>query len=282
MNSSSPGNFTIIAGAVRFAAYIEERHSALLDVTVGLREELINESPYKDYTAPIIDDAFYDAGTWLVSTATMYNLFGEHMAGFDVESIWPTIFTNQMQQSELSTLDEVADANKVEERITLPSFQATMRNINAVGSSTFIIGKVQIERQRIKMLAAFSAEEKLSTLYLLSDATQVYLNYHKDVITTYAYNLKLYYTLKTITDARSYRFTVRDVLWSFTILDFERSALAAMRKEARYTKVAIPRSRSDLSKALLIGSYTATGAVIGGPLGGTIGFVIGVAITLFE
>ena len=55
-----------------------------------------------------------------------------------------------------------------------------------------------------------------------------------------------------------------------------------MRAETTYTKVLTSRSRSDVSKALLISSYTATGAAIGGWVGGAIGFVVGIAAVLFE
>ena len=281
--NSSPGNFNIIAGSVRFASYIEVKHLSMLDATVKVREDVVNESPYASYIAPVVDEAFYNAGTWLVSTKTLYDVFGGFMAGFDVESTWPTVFENLLQRSEISTLSETADINTERERAILPKFQVMMRDINAVGSSSFIIGKTQIGRRRIRMLAAFSAEEKYTKLAMLTDAMQTHLRFHKDIITTYAINLKLYYMMRLISDDNSYRLNTQDVLWPFTVLDFERAALAAMRKETSYSKVLIPRSRSDLSKALLIASYTATGVVIGGGvIGGTIGFVIGVAITLFE
>ena len=289
MGSSSSGGDKQVT--LRYAPYIEAHHADFLNVVQGTREAVIDDSPFTSYTDIEVDDAFFGAGYLISSFPSLYDMFGKFMAGFDVETLWSSLFPTQMNKTELQdTIDAQMqlfdDALKVNE---VPNLSTIARDTNSVQSSTFIIGKANIESYRTKTFCEVSADIKFAILTLINQKWTEYLNWSKEVIAYYAFNLKFYFLAQSGIDNVNTTFDVRDKLWPFTVLDFERAALGAL-QGATYQKTMAPRERSLISKALLVMSYTVNGvyigASIGGPpgaiIGGVIGFIVGIATILFE
>jgi len=275
----------------RYAPYIEAKHDAMLNVTASYSTTALLASPYSNYTDVEVDDALFGLGYLITSYPSLYDMFGKFMAGFDVETLWSSLFPTQMNKTELQdTIDAQMqlfdDALKVNE---VPNLSTIARDTNSVQSSTFIIGKANIESYRTKTFCEVSADIKFAILTLINQKWTEYLNWSKEVIAYYAFNLKFYFLAQSGIDNVNTTFDVRDKLWPFTVLDFERAALGAL-QGATYQKTMAPRERSLISKALLVMSYTVNGvyigASIGGPpgaiIGGVIGFIVGIATILFE
>ena len=289
MGSSSGGGGGV--KTTRYAPYIEAKHDAMLNVTASYSTTALLASPYSNYTDVEVDDALFGLGYLITSYPSLYDMFGKFMAGFDVETLWSSLFPTQMNKTELQdTIDAQMqlfdDALKVNE---VPNLSTIARDTNSVQSSTFIIGKANIESYRTKTFCEVSADIKFAILTLINQKWTEYLNWSKEVIAYYAFNLKFYFLAQSGIDNANTTFDVRDKLWPFTVLDFERAALGAL-QGATYQKTMAPRERSLISKALLVMSYTVNGvyigASIGGPpgaiIGGVIGFCVGVATILFE
>ena len=282
MNTGTAGNAQIIAGTTRFASYIENRHETFLDVVKEYTNVAIEDSPYDDYEEQLVDEAFLGTGYTLLAFPSLYDMFGSFMAGFDIELVWSKAFTNLYKASEVSTVEEESAVRDEIETKSLPEFAVSMRNLNAVHSSSFVMGKTSIELTQFRLLARYSTEEKFNLLPQVNDYLRNELNWQRQVRLQYTIKMKLYYLATLQKNDADYIIAAQNKLWPFLATDFERAALAAMRAETTYTKVLTSRSRSDVSKALLISSYTATGAAIGGWVGGAIGFVVGIAAVLFE
>ena len=289
MGSSSGGGGGV--KTTRYAPYIEAKHDAMLNVTASYSTTALLASPYSNYTDVEVDDALFGLGYLITSYPSLYDMFGKFMAGFDVETLWSSLFPTQMNKTELQdTIDAQMqlfdDALKVNE---VPNLSTIARDTNSVQSSTFIIGKANIESYRTKTFCEVSADIKFAILTLINQKWTEYLNWSKEVIAYYAFNLKFYFLAQSGIDNANTTFDVRNKLWPFTVLDFERAALGALQR-ATYQKTMAPRERSLISKALLVMSYTVNGvyigASIGGPpgaiIGGVIGFCVGVATILFE
>jgi len=289
MGSSSGGGGGV--KTTRYAPYIEAKHDAMLNVTASYSTTALLASPYSNYTDVEVDDALFGLGYLITSYPSLYDMFGKFMAGFDVETLWSSLFPTQMNKTELQdTIDAQMqlfdDALKVNE---VPNLSTIARDTNSVQSSTFIIGKANIESYRTKTFCEVSADIKFAILTLINQKWTEYLNWSKEVIAYYAFNLKFYFLAQSGIDNANTTFDVRDKLWPFTVLDFERAALGAL-QGATYQKTMAPRERSLISKALLVMSYTVNGvyigASIGGPpgaiIGGVIGFIVGIAMVLFE
>jgi len=103
---------------------------------------------------------------------------------------------------------------------------------------------------------------------IAQDRWQAHLNWNKIVIGTYAEIMKLYYSAKTDVDELNYSMAARNLLWPFTVLDYERAALGAL-QGATNTKTGTAGASTAsrvLSGAL---SGASLGASVGGAIGGT-------------
>ena len=268
----------------RYAPYIESGHHSFLNTMSDRTGAIAIDSPYSVYIDIIIDDAFFGAGYLISSFSSLYDMYGKFMAGLDIDNLFSTIFEKNMTHEEIDDLIQenaiVLDKN-VNTKI-LPGFQTNMRQINAVVSSSFVLGKAVIEDARVKAQARFSAEMKYRRLPGNQFEWKAYLNWNKEVITSYARTIKLYYSAKTDGDNANYSIAAKDSLWPFTVYEYERAAIGAL--QGSIIERAMQRERSDVSKALLITSYAVTGmqvgAAVGGPWGMVIGFVVGAIIGL--
>jgi len=290
--NSSPANRSEM---VRYAPYIEEKHTNLLGTYADVRADIINDSPYTSYTDQDVISSMFGAGYAIADFPALYNMYGKFMSGYDLESLWDRTFNEQVQMSEvdeaiaatIDVTDDVLISNDI------PEFKLAMRDINGVSSSSFVINKASIECSRTKQLAAISAEAKFKLFPDNSAKYNAVLNWQKGTTDTYAVLMKLYYMTAMKGVGADSKFVTANTLWPFTVLDFERAALGTMNQARGYNKTAIDggmRKRSDLSKALFIASWTVNGAVVGsnfGPpvgtaFGAVVGFCIGTAMIMFE
>ncbi len=285
------GKLHTMGGTLRFAPYVEAYHASFLDTLQDYCDQTIDysESSYKSFMALNSDEAFFGAGYVLSNFPSLHDMFGKFMVGLDIDSLFSNIFENSLAVPEIDALTEtnisLTNDNIVKDLI--PKFVLSMRSLNAVVSSSFIIGKTVLEERRVKLRATISANLKY---LLIPDITERWidsLNQKKKVIFSYAFIMKLQFMAKLDTDRYNYRLTLRHILWPFMILEYKRAALAALRGP-KVKEVSL-RERSDFSKGLLISSYWMMGISIGsyfGPIGaiigGIIGYLVGLAIVLFE
>ena len=222
------------SGRVHFPEYLEDRHWQYIDRVKEDVERVKVLSPYSEYEDIDIDVAFFGAGYVLGSFPSLYDMYGKFMAGLDVEYLFDQAFKN--------TTDGPVIHNLVSEQASIlsddlandiiPRYEVGMRDINAVESGTFVIGKAAV----------------------------------LDI------------------DGYNYEMHAKDLLWPFTVYDFERLALSAVGGGGGGTSVGTAgasRTAKVLGGAL---SGAASGAMVtpGAPwLGGAIGGVLGLASGFF-
>lgn len=249
---------------VRYAPYIEERHKDFLNTIYAERQNAIGDSPFIDYVDIEVDDAFFGAGYTISSFPSLYDMFGKFMAGMDVEALWTQVYNDTVDSPVVSTL-VTAEGALIDEEITinsLPRLQTGMRDINAVMSSSFVVGKSLIEDTRTKMIAKFSADLKYRLIPVAQERWQSHLNWNKLVIGTYSEIMKLYFSAKTDVDEVNYSMKAKHLLWPFTVLDFERAALGALQGATN--------SKTDVAGASTM-SRVLGGALSGAAMGAMIG-----------
>jgi len=156
----------------------------------------------------------------------------------------------------------------------LPRFQAGMRDMNAVMSSSFVMGKALLEESRLKNLAAFEAKLKLTMLPLAQDRWKTHLAWNQEVINSYVNVMKHYFSVKHDMVSLNYDYKIKQAVWPLTIMDFERANLGAMQGA-----VNSDTSGGGASKgAKVLGgvmSGAAAGAMVGGVPGAIVGGVLG-------
>jgi hypothetical protein len=275
---------------VKFAPYIASAYSNLLTTTATLSLALIEDSPYSDYSDQDTNTAIIGAGYTIANFPSLYDTFGSFMSGFDVEALWDKAF--KVGEVEVAALG-IAEISLADDKIdssSIPNFSLSLRDINAVSSSSFVIGKSVIENRRIKTFANIHATATLNNINYVSSRYNTYLNFKKSLVDEYSELIKIYEMLSVQAVEANTTMSANNSFWPFTVFDFQRAVLGTMRQGAGYVKTGLVRKRSDISKVLFVSSYTVNGvmlgSMIGGPfgavVGGVVGFVVGVASMLFE
>ena len=252
---------------VRYAPYIEAHHADFLQVVKSSREGVINESPFEGYVDIDVDSAFFGAGYFISSFPSLYDMYGKFMAGLDIETLWTQIFEDTANPPVVSDLI-AAHAAMMDDDIainSLPRFQAGMRDINSVMSSSFVVGKAVIEDARTKALSLFGADLKYRLIPVAVDRWKTHLQWNQVVIGIYSEIMKFYFSAKTDVDEINYAMATKDKLWPFTVLDFERAALGALQGATNVkTDVAGASTTAKVLSGALSGA--AMGAMIGGSI----------------
>jgi hypothetical protein len=253
------------SATVRYAKYIEAKHKDFLNEIVVRRTAAIDNSPYASYTAVASDDGFFGVGYTLASFPSLYDMYGKFMAGLDVEVIYDQIYGDLMEGPVTHNLvsAEAAFLSDELESDILPRYEVGMRDLNAVMSSTFIIGKALLEETRLKAVAKYSAGLQYALLPIAAQRWQAHLEWNKAVVLTYAEIMKLYFTAKMDVDNHNTEMLAKDRLWPFTVLDYERVAIAALQGATKSTTNAA--GGSGVGRAI---SGTLGGAAMGAMAGG--------------
>lgn len=276
---------------IRYADYIEDRHGDFLNKIVGDRNWVMDHNPFEGYTDIEVDDAFFGAGYLITSFPSLYDMYGKFMAGLDIEVLHGQIFEDTVNASVINNLVS-AEAAMMDDDIemnSLPRMQTGLRDINSVMASSFVVGKSVIEDARVKALSRFSAELKYRMIPVASQRWTTHLEWNKGVVGVYAELMKFYYSAKTDVDEINYAMLVKNRLWPFTVLDFERAALGALQGATNQkTDVAgaskVARALSGALSGAAMGAMTgqaispATATSAGGAgWGAGIGAVLGAA-----
>ena len=221
-------------------------------------------SPFADYVDIDVDTAFFGAGYCISSFPSLYEMYGTYMSGLSLDDIWADVFADTVNSAEVRNL-VVAEAALMDDDIedsSLPRLQAGMRDMNAVLSSSFVIGKAIIEDAKTKALSKFSADLKYRLIPIAAQRWSTTLDWNKNLVSVYAEIMKFYYSAKTDIDEINYSMAAKDLLWPFTVLDFERAALGALQGAmTSKTDVAGASTTSKVISGALSGA--AMGAMVG-------------------
>ncbi|MHA1481895.1 MAG: glycine zipper family protein [Candidatus Heimdallarchaeaceae archaeon] len=278
--SSSGGGSSDSKQTKRFAPYVENYHSALLNSVATFNTMLLDDSPYETYSNQDVDTGVIGIGYTLASFPSLYDMFGKYMSGFDVEKVFDTVFEKLFTLPDINAVvNPITDlVDETEDSISTVTYLLSQRELNAISCSTFVIKKAVLESRRLRMIAKISAEVKYKLLSLIATENNSYLNWRKNTIDSYSLLMKQYYIMSAdATDANSI-FGANNAIWNFTVLDFQRAVLGTMLMNAGYQKSGLVRKRSDISKVLLVTSQVVNGAVIGNMVGGPVGAMMGAAI----
>lgn len=267
-----------------YAPYIEIPHVAFLHQVAKIRDNIISSSPYADFETIDIDDAFLGAGYTLTSFASLFDMFGKFMAGFDIERPWNKAY-EIITSSYIDDLSK-AEADLFDDRIEtqdLPALSIQMRDINAVTTSTFIIAKANIEKNRLKALSQFNNSLRYNLVSEAQTIWQEHLNWNRAVFENYARIIKTYFSQKLDVEEFNNHILLQDKLWPLTVLDWQRNFLAALQGATSTASSFKKKEPSQLMKSISgAASGAAAGTAISPGWGTVIGGIIGLAASFFD
>jgi hypothetical protein len=214
---------------IRYAPYLEDAHEYLLDATKSYVEDLKDTSPLSGFVDVPVDVGFFGTGYILGSFPPLYDMYGKFVAGLDVDVLFDQIYedtvnasaVDDLVASESADLDDIIEADRTE-------FEAGMHDINAINSSAYIIGRSLIEAKKVQAVSKFSATTRVALIPTATERFGKHLDWNRGAITLYGEVMKLFFAVKTSVDKYNYEMKTADVLWPFTVLDFERAAVGCL------------------------------------------------------
>ena len=285
---------------IRYAPYLEAAHGGFLnhdgaDYPLLSFTDVFNEalnltianagvdrhvSPYRDYVAINQEEGFFGikeddpTSTYeLKNFPSLWDIFGKFMAGLDVHDLWGQVYEDVIRGPEIEAAVS-AHSRTLQDQIdtvTLPPFLAGMRDINAVQSSAFVIGKAIIEETHVREVNKFAGDIRLRALELSVTQWGKHLEWSQSVVNVYAELMKLYYTARMDIDRVNLEYDAKDSLWNINLFEYARSMIGAM---AGAAAAPIANEPSQLSKAV---GGALSGAAAGFKAGGWAGAGIGAA-----
>jgi len=263
---------------IRYAPYLESAHQTML-ATVGGAAAGIS-SPLGGY-GNLDFDYLFGGGTSLSAFPSLYDMYGKFMGGLDIEVLYDQVFEDVINGTVVSNaISQEADRLSDEVEITaLPRIEAGLRDINSVMSSSFIIAREQIEAERLKAIARFSAELKVKLMPVVADRWRGHLEWNRAVIDMYVNIIRLYITAALDTDDHNVDIASRNALFPFNAYQYWIAAVGCLNGATNTTSEAagIGKAQKAIGGAM---TGAATGAMFG-PWGAAVGGIVGLAAGLF-
>jgi hypothetical protein len=285
---------------IRYAPHIEQAHKRLMDESGGVipkyglfrvLNDLFDQSTYKDYEKYDIDDAFFgrvpgnpDKTYEIRNFPSLYDMFGKFMAGLDVHVLWADVYEDAVHGPEIaaavSAQAELLD-NEVKTKV-LPPFLAGMRDINAIQSTTFVIGKAIIADGQVRTMNEFQSRLRLSAIELSSQLWRTHLDWDKSVISIYLEMTKLYYATRLDVDTKQMEYAAADKMWNMNLFDEPRAMVGALNGAAAAQQKNKPSQAVSAIGGAVSGAAAGLALSGGNPIGAGVGAVLGLGASFLQ
>lgn len=270
MGSGGGGSSGDQTNTIRYAPYVESKHQAFLNAMATKRGAVIDESPFSTFTDFDIDTAYLGSGILISSYSSVFGTFETFMKNVDIDQLFidtlDSTLTNEAVKNAVAAEGKLLSDDL--ETDALPRFMAGARDINAVMSSTFVMGKSNLEAKRLKLLSKFSTRLKISLIPFAQDRWSKTLNWKANIAQVYSALMNAYLSSSYDADKYNYEMKAKDSLWPFTVLEYERAALGALQGAKTENSSVAGSSVSDTAKVV---GGAASGAVGGAYIGAQIG-----------
>jgi hypothetical protein len=268
-----------------FSPYLEQRHTALIDLGTAYQNKLLDEayvsgSPYAGIT--VADNDYWFLGALNLAVTPVYELFNNLMGKNDIQALYTTIYNDMVSGPAISSLIS-AHSSSLQDDIdqnTMPKVTTGMRDMNAVMSSSFISAAALVQAQKTKTLSSFSATVQGRAMELAMQRWSKSVEWNIQTFDTYLKFTQLYWQTKFDYLNTKGEIESRNVLWPFTILDHQRALVGALNgaggaqvKGDSKKANAIGGALAGAASGAMVGSaFGPWGAAIGGVAGGILGF----------
>lgn len=270
------------SGAVDYPQYMKDVHTAWLgssptySVNALMNTAWAMTTPYANFVTISPDTAFFEASKTIADYSSPF-LRNKELAAYDLAALFSTYMADDSTRitnainAESVQLDYDINTN------ILPKFKAGLTNINAVMSSTFVLGEALIWDSKAKEVAKHDAKIRLQRL---SEGTNesmarigALVEWKRVVAALSTEQTRMYITARTEIDAMKVSMASNDALWDLELYQYGTQVMASIAGAATAKGIQKDKGSQALSGAL---SGAATGAMVTGtPMGAAAGAVIG-------
>ena len=277
------------SGAVSYPAYMQDCHADWLNQTGAdtITQSLTDTMNTAFGASPWVAAAAYNPDADLVNLLAAPNelqtLVTLLSTGTGLDTLIADVLDVTRIQDSIDAFEADLDARLLAE--ILPRFEAGMRDINAVTSSAFAIGRALIEENQDRQVAKYAADLRMKGFS--DDAIkiiQMKLEYQKTVSQMLAEAYRIKIVAKKEEMDLNIKIDENDALWDLEVFQYGANLIAGIgggtatpkTKQASQTQSMIGGAMAGASAGYMIGAGTA----VGGPWGAAIGGVLGAASAL--
>lgn len=275
---------------IRYAPYLEAAHKEIIgtddldwDLFSALNEAF-DSSPYSDYGSYNPERGFFgykaDGTTlWqLENFPSLYDMFGKFMAGLDVCTLWGKVYEDVVHGAEINDSIAAHSAVLKDEIDTtiMPSYIAGMRDINAIQSSAFVVGKALMYDTHTKAVNQFAGDLRIHAIDVTTQIWAKHLDWNTSVVTLYGKTLLSYFETKLSLDNAELEFLAKDELWNLNLFEYGRSVIGMLNGAAAAQGVNEPSGTQKIVGGAMSGAAMGSmvpgvGTIAGGVIGGLAG-----------
>ena len=271
------------SGKVSFPAYMETTHQNWLGYgsdtiessIVDIMNTALGSSPFASTVAYDPDTDLAALIAYVTGLSTLEGLL-ETNASMATLAAGITDDTNLVALAATFS-DDLSDQLDAD---VYPRFEAGMRDINAVMSSAFTIGRAVIESQRTKESAKFLAQLRVKAT--TDDALkliELQLQFRKALASLGVEATRMKLVAKSEEAATNVKYDEADAKWDLEVYQYGNNVLASIQGAAHY----VPDKEKSNGVGNALGgalSGAAMGGSIGGPWGAAAGGVLGLGASL--
>lgn len=208
---------------------------------------------------------------------SLWDMFGKFMGGLDLHLLWADVYEDVVHGPEIANTITAHSAllrDEIDSKV-LPNFLAGMRDINAIQSTTFVIGKALIYDTHTKAVSEFGGALRIAALDLTYKMWFKHLDWSTSVVTVYDGLFKSYFEIKFEHDVKDMEYRVKETLWNLNLFDYARAFIGTLNGAAAMTGRNEPSQATKAIGGALSGA--AAGAAVGGPYGAIAGAALGLS-----
>jgi hypothetical protein len=229
MGKSSGGGGGDSTTTVRYAGYIEDAHKDLITLAATNRADIIDSSPYGNYTVTDPDGAFFGAGYVISDFPSVYDMFGKFMAGLDIELLWNQEHSDSAYGTVVSEIVS-ADSSLLDDEVDsqVSQMKAGMRDIGSVMSTGFMVTEGNMRSDKVKAIAKEQADLRGRFAEIGQRRWEKHLDWNASIVKTQATLTQVYLdSYNKYVDASS-TLDVRDLMWPFEVLNADMAIVGAL------------------------------------------------------
>ena len=270
------------SGVVDYPAYMKTWHGIALDnsggdvLTNSLTDAMNAASGNSPWAAQVAYDPDADIAALIAGPTSLQTLVTLLSTGTTLDTLISDILDPTRIAAEVAAFAADLDARLLAE--VLPRFESGMRDINAVTSSAFAIGRAIIEVGQDRQVASFSAT--LHSKAGSDDAIkiiQLKLEYQKAVSQMIAEAYRVKIVAKKEEGDSNMAIDDKDALWDLQLFQYGANLLAAIGGGTASPETQKPSTAQSMIGGAMAGA--AAGASFG-PYGAAAGAVIGAGAAL--
>lgn len=194
---------------------------------------------------------------------SLWDMFGKFMGGMDLHVLWGEVYEDVVHGPEVANRISAHSAmlfDEIETR-TLPQFLGGMRDINAIQSSAFMVGKSLLYDTHTKAVNEFATTLRVAQVELSGRLWARHLDWDAQVMTIYGEMFKLYFGIKHENDARQLEYLVKDRLWDIGLFDYARAFIGALNGAAAASDAGKPPIWQQVLSGVMSGAAMAVMAL---------------------